>query len=550
MILLSGNFMTGILKVAFIVSAFFVVYSPTQGYVDSQGLVDGNHRELIRAEYKQIQYLGHGIYMVFPFGSEVSPFLCNRDGNRLKFKVPEGCFLKRVLWFGEAADADPHLELNDLSAKTILIYVTKQGLTGLCSIDGRVIIVFADSTSPNNMFIECINGVAEVSFSEKDTDGGPNHIVRRLFDCRTRKLKKILNLDNYLSNQSNQLNDGFAIWKNAVESQSGYFDTSGKTMTDLRTFPFYGDYAVACIAGNGQPKFGVVNRSFRFVSEPKYTYLIPKFFERGFEFSLDCYLPRPVFYLGKLENQQVLLNLKGEEILRLPERHFVVRVYPDQVLLVAVKPEIENYSPNFVYMNMKGEIVDYPKYSIENGRRVRYLKVAEDRFIQIVSEDTGKFDSAYWKKHADFPVSRYEMLRRFAKEHKIIGMTRSELESNLGEYSCLDGSDQAVQYKDKQIEAMKKYPVCSSYWLRAPRGTCLPVKNPSIYNSLSLHFHFDKNDRVACWYTNWGPLSEPVFEDGVELPSESSFQVMRPQFPYLKYPYEPDPYQLLGRSSK
>lgn len=60
LILPSGNIMTGLLKAAFIFSVFFVVYSPTQGYVDSQGLVDGNHRELIKAKYKQIQYLGHG----------------------------------------------------------------------------------------------------------------------------------------------------------------------------------------------------------------------------------------------------------------------------------------------------------------------------------------------------------------------------------------------------------------------------------------------------------------------------------------------------------
>lgn len=119
------------------------------------GLEDERGRIILPEIYSDIEYCGHGLFLAtdlqvwdrFYFGDKRHFF--NRDGVESLYKLPEGAFLFSIFSFGDVADRQPDLILDELPEDTILlfgykdepegrkIYAPKQGL---CNIEGKILL--------------------------------------------------------------------------------------------------------------------------------------------------------------------------------------------------------------------------------------------------------------------------------------------------------------------------------------------------------------------------------------------------------------------------
>lgn len=140
--------MLDLMKVALVVTAFFIVRPVVIGFYDSEGLVDTKYNQVIPSTYGYIEYVGNGIYLASEnvqrgqSNRRTRPrrVLFNKNGKLLQFKLPEDSWLWNVHWPGRQAAQDSKFEAEELPNDAILAYVQGHDELGLCDIEGNVLV--------------------------------------------------------------------------------------------------------------------------------------------------------------------------------------------------------------------------------------------------------------------------------------------------------------------------------------------------------------------------------------------------------------------------
>jgi hypothetical protein len=441
------------------------------------GLCDSHKHVILPAKYSLIDYVGHGLFMAwslnrddkFEYGKE--RFLFDQKGIRLNTKLLEDTRLIQVFWLGKKADENSELTFTALPDETLLLLL-RNGKFGLCNSKGKIVLPL------NYQFIgKACEGKAFLADTISNTPASRLYI----FDCAHQTLTEI---PHRTINDLNSVyfSDGLAAISNATElsdrnSRKGYIDETGAFVVEPRfsdagpfrngvaavTLPnqppdqpskviidktgkvvsppnmevenFYGDYAVARKMDTEPPKYGIVDRDFSFVVEPKYKKLSPNW---KTDVSL---LGSPAFRFAQtpslytaIENTgqpQKLITATGELLVTLPARHFFNYLEDDGSIRCWVAPPDVGSSGHTVYLNMHGEQVSRPP---ETSRlhHIWYQQIAPERQLETVNADDGKFDPAYWKNGHDYAISRQAMFGRFLSEYDLIGLSRKQVRRYLG----------------------------------------------------------------------------------------------------------------------
>ncbi len=288
---------------------------------------DSNFRPILPTKLSRVDSVGHGIFLgwsinpddKYQYGNE--RILFTKDGKHLAITVPKGTKLVQVFWLGQEAEQNPQLQLSDLPKDTILRYIAEDHTFGLCDIHGKEFL-------PERF--GCIGKVSEgkAFVSDKGIFTSPIKSSRFfIFDCATKNLKQ-LPLNNVHRTEDLVLSEGLTafdasmhLFKNGIApsyaeeatwNESGYIDGEGKlailgkyasagpfhsgmasvnlakptengrvsviidktgkivSPESVEVQQFYGDYAIARHLATRPPKYGIVNRKFEFVVQPKY----------------------------------------------------------------------------------------------------------------------------------------------------------------------------------------------------------------------------------------------------------------------------------------
>ncbi|MBP7863458.1 hypothetical protein KA183_17360 [bacterium] len=131
-------------------------------------------------------------------------------------------------------------------------------------------------------------------------------------------------------------------------------------------------------------------------------------------------------------NKTGLCDTSGNTIF-LAERG-LIEMPRDGLGVVAIRAEANSskYRKVRIFDCAKKELAVRPiktKFRMNSGPD--YPEVT-DVNITFKKWDDGKFNSEYWKKKVMYPISREDMFKRFVRDNKIVGMTKEELERNLG----------------------------------------------------------------------------------------------------------------------
>ncbi|MBX9952823.1 MAG: WG repeat-containing protein [Candidatus Obscuribacterales bacterium] len=468
--------MNGLAKLlAVFLCSFMVEPSTPDGLLSCDGnpvgLCDLQKREILAPRFSSITYVGNGIFLAlsrneedrFEYGNDRRLF--NSDGKELKVTLPQGCDLMQVFWLGEKAERIRDLPLAVLPNDAMFRFRSSQKF-GLCDANGKIIL-----PAVYGFIGKVADGKAFVSDNVLATSGEEGLYV---FDCLNHKLVKTP-YKHVLEAQRLYFSEGLAAFgastrRGAIE---GYIDSTGTFVIkegfenagpfmkgvasvtrlnggskapkrvvinrkgtvvsppNLEVQEFYGDFAVASKVGDQPPRFGVVNRKFQFVIEPKYRQLSP---QPVYDFSsLDSpghwFANSPWFYIA-VENegeQQKLISVKNEILATLPKGYFFNFLESNGKMACYV-PKIGKV----VHINMLGEPVQDAGEKNEGGQSIFYREIAPGRLLKTVVLDQGKFDAGYWKNGHARPISRRAMFGRFLNDFNLIGMSREELVGHLG----------------------------------------------------------------------------------------------------------------------
>lgn len=438
------------------------------------GLCDLQNREILAAQYSAILYVGHGIFLAlsrnpvdrFEYGNDRHLF--NRDGSELTVTPPQGSDLMQVFWLGKEADRNRDLLFSALPGDAIFRFRSGQKY-GLCNAKGKVIL-----PAVYEFIGKAADGKAFVTASERATSGDDGFYI---FDCVNCKLTKTkLPYTHCIEAQRFYFSEGLAAFgdgarHNVIEgyidstgsfafkenfSKAGPFmkgvasvtrvgdqsrvpkqvviDRNGKVVSpsNLEVQEYYGDFAVASKVGEQPPKFGVVNREFQFVIQPKYEILtpVPKYDSSSLDSPGDWFARCPSFYIAveKEGAQQKLISVKNEILLKLPENYTFNHLESSGKLRCYVPA---GHRGKIVHLNMNGEPIDTIDTN-ENEQSISYYQIAPERLRKTVILDRGKFDAEYWKNGHSSPISKREMFGRFLNDFNVIGMSREELVRNMG----------------------------------------------------------------------------------------------------------------------
>lgn len=443
------------------------LFDPDGGYSSDGnlvGLLDSKGGTIVPAKYSQVDYAGHGLFIMSsvnepdPYVRGNERYLFTTAGEEIKVKVPEGGSFRRILWL-----SDDQLEndapVQSLPKNTLLTFI-KEHRYGICDLDGNQIV---------EPLYECIDvphdGVA---------------IMIRRFDLKTelsvfdvhKRLVKALPLKNVCSLFHSDLrnftyfSEGLAACR--LEDKRGYprygyidvdgnvvieprfanagpfvngiatvslfegeqcnftIDRAGKMISPelLEVKQFRGNYAIAKYRAL-QGGFGIVNRKFEFVVKPDYGEIHAVKKRRTYSHFLDLkgYITRsPEYYLC------------GNSVLS-GDCRFLFKFPQD------CRPNCDDVDENhwgcwksgsYVYFNQFGKEIPKPKTIEQSSKGSSVYSVAPDRFQLTINTDTGKFDRRYWSLGHDRPISRLTMFTRFLDEYDLIGMNVEELEKFLG----------------------------------------------------------------------------------------------------------------------
>ena len=476
------------------------------------GLLDSKGRTIVPPKYSQIDYAGHGLFIMSsvnepdPYIRGTERYLFTTAGEEINVKVPEGGRFRRILWL-----SDDQLE-NDapvqaLPKNTLLTFI-KEHRYGICDIDGNQIV---------EPLYECIDvphdGVAMMirRFDEK-TQLSVFDVHKRL--VKELPLKNVGSLFHSDLQNFTYFSEGLAAC-NLKDKRGclryGYIDVDGNVVIEprfanagpfvngiatvslfegeqcnytidrtgkmispelLEVKQFRGNYAIAKYRAL-QGGFGIVNRKFEFVVKPDYgeIHAVRKRGTYSHFFDLKRYIVRPPDYY-----------LCGNSVLS-GDCRFLFKFPP------GCRPNCDDVdesrwgcwkSGSYTYFDSSGKEIPKPKTIEQSSKPSSVYSVALDRYELTINTDTGKFDRRYWSLGHDRPISRLTMFTRFLDEYDLIGMNVEELEKLLGP-------------GEKDRHYSKPQPPTHSYFLIS--GYCLDNLAVSVKVTVS-------NGKVESWCFN------------------------------------------------
>ncbi|RTL35081.1 MAG: WG repeat-containing protein [Candidatus Melainabacteria bacterium] len=481
---------------------------------------DSSLRPILPTKFSRVDYVGHGLFLgwslnpedKYQYGSARTLF--TKEGKILDVHTPAGTKLVQVFWLGKAAEQNPNLEFAALPKEAIFRFITKDRTFGLCDANGDIVL-----PAEYGAIGQATNGKAFVAdkgvfFTPIKTDSF------YVFDCADRKLTKlpltgIIRTEYFCRSEgltafdarTHQTRGGSALSHKEAESEkSGYIDDTGQfaiigkfqkagpfhngmatvslqngqsviidkhgkiiSPENLDIQDFYGDYAIARKIQTAPPQYGIVNRKFEFVVQPKYKCLI----EQNSPYSpilstcQDRY-SKPVDFYFAYENsktQPKLLKANGTVLLQLTTQ---VQFNCRQGEAIKCK---NLQTGEDCYFNLNGEPIPNPapESADELGRQITYHEIAPKRFLKSTSLHDGHFDPALWQGDHHRIVQRQNEWARFLREYDLIDMPRSKVIELLGTgvgydpttdrytyvlaYHCTGGSFVVVQMKNDKVES-------------------------------------------------------------------------------------------------
>lgn len=456
------------------------------------GLSDSSRNEILPAKFSRIDYLGHGLFLgwginprdKFQYGDD--RYLFNRAGKLLTVKVPERANFVNVCWLGRAAEQDPTLELDALPKDTLLRF-SKERLFGLCRLNGEEVL-----PAKYGFIGKAYSGKAFVS--DNGTYATENKTKNSyLFDCSRSVLRK-LPIENVMAAETIFFNEGLAGFTNHGQfanktgyiNEDGHFviegnfstvgpfrngmaavtlaaqppgvrskviiDKSGKIISPakLDVLDFYGDFAVARIAEDMPPKYGIVGRQFNFTVQPKYESLTPqmRLDQSELKSPVTRFEKLAIFYVARESYSQPekLISPTGAEVLVLPP-HLTFGYLLNNGLIRCWRPTNNRLPGEAVFIDMKGNEVPDPGVITTkdtHGHSIWYQPIDELVSLKRVSLDNGHFDPDYWK--SEHLSNKESAFARFLNEYNLIGMSKDELVHLLGPGSQRTKSDDSFWY--------------------------------------------------------------------------------------------------------
>jgi len=418
---------------------------------DLVSLVDSNGRTIVAPKYSRIDYAGHGLFIMSsinkpdPYVRGNERYLFTSSGEEIRVKVPAGGQFRRILWLG-SNQLDNDVKIQKLPIESLFTFV-KNGKYGVSDIDGNQIV------DPQYNFIDIPHDGVSIMLSYAD-----RHTKLSLFDVQKRRVVALplKDIDGIFPDEirnSTYFSEGVAACKVRDEngfSKYGYIDTSGNFViapqfvfagpfmkgvatvsmngngsytidkTGKQISPdlldvaqFRGEYAIAknrAISGG----YGIVNRKFEFVINPDFRAISAverrKAYSHFFDVKSRTTDP-PDFYLCDSSvysrDCRFLFN-------------FPPNFRPSDDVTASYWGGWKSDKPTYFDFSGK-ETTKPPTIERRNAHETVYL-VAPDRYVLLVSTDSGKFDPRYWSLQHDSPISRLTMFSRFLQENDLIGM--------------------------------------------------------------------------------------------------------------------------------
>jgi WG containing repeat len=160
-----------------------------------------------------------------------------------------------------------------------------------------------------------------------------------------------------------------------------------------------------------------------------------------------------------------------------------------------VTPTEHQYSPA-KYPPPRLEQAVYPRTSID---------FPANRKLKIDKNDDGSFDPVYWNEKRTYPIPIFCMLNRFLRDHDLIGMSKRDVETWLGESitspGLISGVDSSAQ---DRLQKLINAPNVIMYRFRSEG--CIPF-----FGGLKITF---KDDKVAHWtFVDESKESAPITQN-------------------------------------
>lgn len=490
---------------------------------DRFGLVDSTQREIIPANYSEINYIGHGLFDCEGidandrFCKNDKHYIFNRDGKELTPPLSEGVWYWHILWLGEKSETKTEDDLMSLPDDSVLV-IRKDQKIGLCDPRGNII-----AEPIYSAVSEGAEGFALLYFYDNDKKMKRDREKTFLVDLRTHKITQLeFNLGNIWTNR---FSDGLA----KVEASSGlygYIDRQGKFQIPPRFYDggdfanglacvvqsfgtslidkrgkvvspktldiegFRGDYAVAGMRTKSDSLRGLVNHKYEFVLPLSYKWIHPLAPVNKTLGPHDSDAETPKIYVATInDSRKVALGADGKPLFDFPIVQSIDGLEYDLIRCNGAKkfPEWTSLKskPKTMYLTLQGERTIPVQASGE---------IAHERLLKRISGDDGNFDSKYWKTERHIPISRQRMFENFVSQHALIGMKRKEVTKLLGEIN----PQRFVSWKE---------PPHLEYWIYRS-NSCTE------HSSSIVKIFYDKMDVVTGWryaiYTSNGTHEEPL----------------------------------------
>lgn len=376
--------------------------------MDDHGLVDLQGHQVVPATYPMISYFGEGIYIAVlrdpndRFHFLPQKILLNESGAQIPVNVSEGTFLSGVCWHGKNPFKAGSVR-RTLPEDALLIFHEK-GKVGLCDTNGRIVLPseYRYFSSESEMKV----------LAEKP--GG----AQVIFDVSTRSLTDILIQGKVSTSWSfsdglipfeqngkwgfvdgngkvaipaafhgvDVFNRGTALVYELAEdpkfSVGKFIDKTGRVVSPdaFSYLEFHGDYAV-CAKSKG--KVGLVDRNFKFVLPPEYSFLSPVLPERFG--SYHCVKNRdqnPLFFHAQKgpNDPLVAISAKGKVLFELPSKVSINWLPELRNGVLPYKIWNDKNKPDEKILNTSGVEVDDPfQHFVRKG--ISFQKISPSRAI-------------------------------------------------------------------------------------------------------------------------------------------------------------------------
>lgn len=522
-------------------------FSPDTCSGDPVGLSDLNGRELTPAKYSSIRHFGHGLYFARSINAENKyflgdeRFLLNGRGREFKITVPADSTFHEIFWFGAKADADENAVFEQPPQDMLLVFKSKKGSLGVCNVNGKVVLDAEYSTiNPAS------EGIAFLARREAHAETKRPQIVT--FDLKTKQLTPI---DDYVSDpHSLILKEGLTVYR-GIDKSLGYMDKNGKiviapryeyassfseglALVTVNSSPYVRRDSYLFTVPNSRPaqrdthkllidkrgeivsppdleikyfqngfgvasrrsdpaKFGIIDKNFKFVVEPKFLSISPRQAESFAPNNLHSTSSPVVVCLAWLEqNQRIAISPQGQRLFNLP-KELTSFESPTHGALPCLRRRT-SASPSgllcdFGYIDFKTGVFK----AVFKQRNISAVQISPDRIIRMIKEENPKFEKDYWDRNQDYPTSRMEMFGRFLKNNNLIGMSEEQVLASLGP-------------GDKSSAA------------NSPNGLVYDLRT---YHSLSyttlLEIFFNGNKQVTSWCFSNHATKSPAVTENVQL---------------------------------